>query len=219
MASPAVGMMDDFNYPYGFGAPAYNPNVLQEDYRRDSVTTTEGSVLTYSSGHSPLEPTSFDNAVTPEDTAINHNDIFNCGMNGNFPGTFQQHTPALSTGFDNFETLSFSMNNPLSAALPHLSPGAQPDVTLFSPHLHADEGYNEAMPSFDRPTGDFTLFDTTQSNNMNINTTANFFPDINQLGGQFDNAGQFDDSLYADPPMSAGFDDMMMGNFDNLPKY
>ena len=216
LASPSVPLMDNFgDYPYGFGTPAISVHGFQEDYRRDSVTT-DGSVFTYSSGHSPVEPTSFENAVTPEDTTINHNDIFNSALNGTYTSTFQQQpTPALSTGFDNFDALSFPpINTNVSNGIPHLSPGAQPDVTLFSPQqMQIDEGFNEGPTPFSAPMGDFTLFDTPHSGNMNMNaTTADFFPDINNFGGQFDNTNQYD--LYEDPIMPSNFNDMM-GNFGN----
>ncbi|KAF2682444.1 hypothetical protein K458DRAFT_58793 [Lentithecium fluviatile CBS 122367] len=205
--SPAMPMINTFDYPYGFGTPAISVNGFQDDFRRDSVTT-DGSVLTYSSGHSPIEPNAFEDAVTPEDTTINHDVVFNnCGLNSNFNSAFQQVTPAMSTGtgFD-FEPLSF----PMTAApsnVPHLSPSGQPDITLFSPQMHMDEGFGEGMDmTFSRPTEDFTLFDTAQPSNMNLNATNGFFPDINQFGGQFDN-------LYAEPTTT--LDDLMMGRYGN----
>lgn len=202
--SPQVPMIDTFDY-YGFGTPSLSVQGFQDDFRRDSVTTN-GSHFTFSSGHSPVEPTSFDDAVTPEDTAINHNEIFNnCGMSNTFTGVFQQQpTPALSTGFD-FDTLPFTTAG-MSNGLPHLSPMAQPDVTLFSPQMHMDEGYGDMdMQAFSRPTEDFTLFDTVQPSNMTMNSTANFFPDFNQVGGQFD-------SLYAEPTATTTLDDLL-GNY------
>ncbi|KAF2253079.1 hypothetical protein BU26DRAFT_501333 [Trematosphaeria pertusa] len=204
--SPSVPMIDTFDYPYGFGTPAMSANGFQEDFRRDSVTT-DGSALTYSSGHSPTEPTSFDDAVTPEDTTINHNDVFNnCGLGTNFNAFQQQPTPALSTGFE-FEPLQFPINTSASGNVPHLSPSGQPDITLFSPQMHMDEGFGEGMDvSFTRPTEDFTLFGTTQPSNMNLDSTAGFFPDINQFGGQFDN-------LYAEPTTT--LDDLMGSTFGN----
>jgi hypothetical protein len=206
--SPQVPMIDTFADFYGFGTPALSvQGGFQDDFRRDSVTT-DNTHLTYSSGHSPTEPTSFDDAVTPEDTAINHNDVFNnCTLGPNFTTGFQQQpTPALSTGFD-FDPLPFTTNT-MANGIPHLSPLAQPDVTLFSPHMPMDEGFGEMdmdmdMQAFSRPTEDFTLFDTMQPSNMTMNNTANFFPDFNQLGGQFDN-------LYAEPTTT--LDDLMMGN-------
>lgn len=149
--SPQVPMIDTFDY-YGFGTPAMSVQGFQDDFRRDSVTT-DGSTFTYSSGHSPLEPTSFIDAVTPEDININHNDFFNnCFTTG-----FQQPTPA----FD---------------PLPFQTTLAQPDVTLFSPSMPMDEGFGD----------DFTLFDNVQPGEMPLNNTTNFFPEINELGGQFE---------------------------------
>ncbi|KAF2025820.1 hypothetical protein EK21DRAFT_75580 [Setomelanomma holmii] len=204
MPSPQVPVIDGFEY-YGFGTPAMSVQAFQEDFRRASVTT-DGSHFTYSSGHSPIEPTSFDDAVTPEDTTINHNDVFNnCTLGANFPTGFQQQpTPALSTGFD-FDPLPFTTTN-MANGIPHLSPLAQPDVTLFSPQMHMDEGFGDMdMQTFSRPTEDFTLFDTAQTSNMNMNTTANFFPDFNQLGGQFDN-------FYTAEPTTT-LDDLMGNNY------
>jgi hypothetical protein len=202
--SPQMPMIDAFDY-YGFGTPALSVQGFQEEFRRDSVTT-DGSHFTYSSGHSPTEPTSFDDAVTPEDTTINHNPIFNnCTMGANFTTGFQQQpTPALSTGFD-FDPLPFTTNMTMGNGLQHLSPLAQPDVTLFSPEMNMDEGFGDMdMQIFDRPTEDFTLFDAVQSSNMPMNNTANFFPDFNQLGGQFDN-------FYAEPTTT--LDDLMGNNY------
>lgn len=188
MPSPQVPIIDHFAGFYGFGTPVMGMQPFQDDFRRNSVTT-DGSHFTYSSGHSPTEPTSFENAVvTPEDTTINHFD--NCGLNSNFNNaTLQQPTPALSTGFDFSEPLPFTANSNINTSLPHLSPLGQPDVTLYSPQLQMDEGFGEMdldMQAFSRPTGDFPLFDEAVSN-VPFNNTANFFPEFNQLGGQFEN--------------------------------
>lgn len=199
-------------YPpaYDFGTPAFNPVDFQDDYRRNSSAT---DALTYSSGPSPIEPNSFENAVTPDDVAINHGaDIFSCNVN-NYAATFQQPTPAMSTGMPNMDDFAMPMQN--TGALPHLSPTAQPDVTLFSSHMNMDEGFSEDVQAFDRPTVDFTLFDSTvPSTGMNLNTSADFFPDINQFGGQFESNPQFDNSLFGDSNFSTALDDMVMGNFN-----
>jgi len=176
--SPQVPMID-----YGFGTPALSVHDYQDEFRRDSVTT-DGSHFTYSSEQSPLESTSFEDAVTPDDTAINHDDVYNCNLL-NFNTGFQQPTP-MSTTFD-YEPLPFTTNSTLNNGYTHLSPLAQPDVTLYSPHM--DEGFGDmdmGMQGFNRPMGDFTLFDTSPPSQMPLNSTANFFPDFNQLGGQFD---------------------------------
>lgn len=186
--SPQVSMMDTFGDFYGFGTPALSVQGFPEEFRRDSVTTN-GSHFTYSSGRSPNEPSSFEEAISPEDVAINHTDVFNnCGLGSNFNTTFphQQPTPALSANFD-FEPLPFTANN-MANSMQHLSPLAQPNATLFSPQMQLDEGFGDMdMQTFTRPTEDFTLFDNVQPNNMAMNNTANFFPEFNQVGGQFDN--------------------------------
>lgn len=203
--SPQMPMIGDFEY-YGFGTPALSVQEYQDDFRRDSVTT-DGSHFTYSSGHSLTEPTSFVDAVTPEETGVNHNDVFNNGTLGaNFNTGFQQPTPALSTQFD-FEPLPFTTNSAMNMGFPHLSPLAQPDVTLFSPQMHMDEGFGDMdmdMNAFSR-AGDFTLFDPAPSV-MPLNNTTNFFPDFNQLGGQFDN-------FYTEPTTTL---DDLMGNYGNV---
>jgi hypothetical protein len=207
--SPSVPLINDFEYPYNFQTPAMNFHGLQEDYRRDSVTT-DGSVLTYSSGHSPIEPTSFDEAVSPEDAMINHNDVMNCNFNTNFGNTtFQQPTPAMSnTAYDTFDTLDFSgfqVSNNGNQTIPHLSPGARADVTLVSSQMPLDEGFEDGLANYGRPTGDFTLFDATPNTVSGANPTQNFFPELSQFGGQFD-------SMY-DPTASMAFDEMM--GFEN----
>jgi hypothetical protein len=202
--SPQVPMIENFDC-YGFGTPAMSAHGYQDDFRRDSITT-DGSHFTYSSGRSPVEPTSFDDAVTPEDAHINHNDVYNtCALNTNFNTGFQQPTP-MSTAFD-YAPLPFTANSAMNN-LPHLSPMAQPDITLYSPDM--DEGFSGdmdlTMQGFNHPTADFTLFDPAPPSQMAFNNTANFFPDFNQLGGQFD-------PLYAEPTTT--LDDLNFMGFGN----
>jgi hypothetical protein len=147
--------------------------------------------------------------VTPEDTAINHNDVFNnCTLGANFGTVFQQQpTPALSTAYE-FDPLPFTTNH-MANGIPQLSPLAQPDTTLFSPQMHMDEGFGEMdldMQAFSRPVGDFTLFDTIQPGHMPMNNTANFFPEF-QVGGQFD------DTLYASTEPTTTLDDLFGTHF------
>ncbi|CAI6331587.1 unnamed protein product [Periconia digitata] len=186
--SPSMPLDNAFD-PYNFGTPAMPTLAFSDDFRRDSITnTSDGSALTFSSGHSPVEPTSFEDAVTPEDTTINHGDVFgNCAppLNTNFNDAFQQ--PMDNTTFD-FSSFQYTMANP-SSNVPHLSPSGQADMTLYSPHMPLDEGFGDGMDmdmNFSRPTGDFTLFGSTGPNDPMLGT-AGFFPDINQFGGQFDN--------------------------------
>lgn len=202
--SPSLQQYPDFEFgSYGY-TPAMSIGDFQEDYRRDSVTTA-GSVMTYSSSHSPNEPTSFEDAVTPEEPMINHNDVFSNNFNPTFNATnIQQPTPAMSVGFDAFDfTRPFPVNTNVSnvAAVPHLSPGAQADVTLFSPHLgtmQIDEGFEDGLSTFGRPTTDFTLFDSSSNGGTMSATGVDWFPDLTQCGGQFEpfyNEQNFDDMM------------------------
>lgn len=189
--SPSMSIENAFD-PYGFGTPIIPGLAFTDDFRRDSITnTSDGSALTFSSSHSPVEPTSFEDAVTPEDTTINHSDVFNsCAINTNFNDAFQQ---PLTTNFD-FDTFQYPMAN-TSNNMPHLSPSGQANMTLFSPQMPIDEGFGDCMDmdmNFSRPTGDFTLFGATGPNDPNMGTTAGFFPDISQFGGQFD-------TMYVEP--------------------
>ncbi|KAF3052011.1 copper-binding transcription factor [Didymella keratinophila] len=221
MASPSVPLVNDFDFQ-GFQTPAMSLHNFQDDYRRDSITT-DGTHLTYSSSNSPVEPNSFmEAAVTPADIAIDHTvPMFtDCGMGSNFNMNVQQYTPALSTDF-NFNEPMFTMNSNHTLGLTQLSPMAQPDVTLFSPQMQVDEGFGDAMDcldiqTFSRPTEDFTLFDSAPAGNMSMNNTANFFPEFNQLGGQFDSgAQQFDNNFYNATTMETTLDDILGLNSSN----
>lgn len=222
MASPSVPLMNEFD-PYGFNTPAMSLHNFQDDFRRDSITT-DGTHLTFSSGNSPIEPTSFvEAAVTPADITIDHTaSLFpECGMGSTFNMGFQQHTPALSADF-NFNEPMFTMaSNQQTMGLPQLSPLAQPDLTLFSPQMQIDEGFGDAMDTMDmqafsRPTEDFTLFDSAPAGNVSMNNTANFFPDFNQLRGQFDNgAQQYENTFYNATALDTTLDEMLGLNSSN----
>jgi len=196
--SPFEPVQNDFGFNnFGFGTPAMSHHNYQGDFRRDSLTT-DGSVMTYSSGHSPTEPTSFEDAVTPEEATINHNDVFGATLHTNFSTGYQQPTPALSTGFENFDFARPFPPVNTNPSVPHLSPNAQVDVTLFSPHLntmHVDEGFEDSLGDFGRPTGDFTLFDNTANA---APAGGEWFQDLTQFGGQFD--ATFDDMMGSTNP-------------------
>jgi uncharacterized C2H2 Zn-finger protein len=222
--SPSMPLID-FDYGFNFANSGMNFQSVQqqEDYRRDSVTT-DGSILTYSSGHSPIEPTSFEDAVTPEDAVINHNDIFNGCFNPSYNDTTfqqqqqqqqQQPTPALSTGFDTYDTMDFPRFSvpaaaaPGSSHIPHLSPTGQPDVTLVPSQMPIDEGFEDELNFGGRPTGDFMLFDTSSNPAPMAHSSGEFFPELSQYNGQF--PGQFDP--YTGQSLPHGFDDML--GFEN----
>jgi hypothetical protein len=206
MPSPAVAVGSDFDQSFTFGPSTWNFNGFPEELRRDSVTT-DGSVLTYSSGHSPTEPNYFGDALTPEDNTINHN-MLACGLNTNMNMAYQQPTPAMST-YDNFGanidfSRPFQINTAVTSGVPQLSPGAQPDITLYSPAaMPVDEGFSDGLANFDRPAGDFQLFDQAGPQ-PTFDMTPGFFQDMNSLGGQFDN------NFYPEQQVQGGqYDDLM----------
>ncbi len=186
----------DFNEYAITGPFGYTPATDALDYRRESLPTS-ASALTYSSTNSPAVPTSFEEAVTPEETDFDHG--ISVGDAAAFPSFanmhVQQHTPAESARHASFTDL-----NPLTAfygasagtAVPHLSPTGQADVTLYSPvmddGLQVDEGFGEMMY---RPDSDFTLFPDTAMGNTStapapVATPGDLFHDISGgVGGQF----------------------------------
>ncbi|KAL1643318.1 hypothetical protein SLS58_004989 [Diplodia intermedia] len=188
----------DNNFGYSSNLPLLNTD-FQPDWRRESITTA-GTSLTGSSSHSPAQPTSFEEAITTPDTDFNHSaDSLMFDQNFSFNPSVQQPTPALSDDnifADHFPPLSMNNQNLNltgfgSANSTHLSPGAQPDLTLFSPmttnnnNNMIDEGFGDDF----LPSGDFTLFDSigNASANSNGEGSSKWFQDLSNFGGQFDN--------------------------------
>lgn len=247
LASPFPSLPMEFDqFPVNaFGTPAMSNQDYTEEYRRDSLTTntTEGSVFTGSSNYSPVGPLSFD-AMTPEDTTFN-TDLLGCSMPLDF-GTataYQQPTPAMSNYMEPFNDMNFlNASNTNGAAtsmpVPYLSPTAQPNLTFSTPampNMHHDEGFSEQMemcyPSHSNantnmnPGGDdFVLYSDNVMSGMDM--TSSLFPDLNQFGGQFSDAGASNNnmtstagtsdmntqSLFNDQAMQNGFDDWIMNN-------
>lgn len=194
--SPLIPAFGDFNYGYGnvLDTPALSNEDIQETYRRASITTA-GTELTYSSGYSPQQPTSFEDAISPDDIAISHDILFDGQTRFAAPAlpstTLQQPTPEVNgvfEGFDFNQPLQLNSNIPSNHAAPHLSPAGQADMTLFSPQIDNgtpfDEGFHEEVNQF-RPTADFTLYDT--SDNTAAAANMNWFEDLNNVGDHFGN--------------------------------
>ncbi|KAK0661116.1 Zinc finger transcription factor ace1 [Lasiodiplodia hormozganensis] len=205
-AMPPSSYGGDFEFDNNFGYSNNNLPLLntdfQPDWRRESVTTA-GTSITGSSTHSPAQPTSFEEAITTPDTDFNHSaDNLLFDQTFNFNSNLQQPTPALSNDdnifADHFPPLLNSQNLNLagfgSGNSTHLSPGGQPDLTLFSPgtnsnssnsnHMHIDEGFGDDF----LPSGDFTLFDSMgNASASNGEGSSKWFQDLSNFGGQFDN--------------------------------
>ncbi|KAH7060806.1 hypothetical protein B0J12DRAFT_737103 [Macrophomina phaseolina] len=183
---------------YGNSLPLLNTNFQPESWRRESITTA-GTEMTGSSSHSPAQPTSFEEAITTPETDFNHSaDHLLFDQNMDFNSNIQQPTPALSHDdnifADHFPPLNNqNLNIGGFGSNTHLSPGAQADMTLFSPDTNSnsnmpiDEGFADEF----LPTGDFTLFDSTTAGNLSANNngegSSHWFQDLSSFGGQFDN--------------------------------
>jgi len=175
---------------YDLGAFGYTPIMGADDYQRRESNTTAGSSMSYSSGYSPYQhDSSFENAVTPDDIGFNHMDVnFNDPTNFDFvTPAFQQPTPAWSTSNDLYDlnaATTLRSTTGSAGTVPHLSPTAQVDVTLFD-NTAFDEGFGEG----DFRSNDFTLFPTNLSNNI-ASDTNNLFGDLPtmNMGSHFEYA-------------------------------
>lgn len=185
----------------------------QEMYRRVS-NTTAGTNMTFSTGCSPMPQNTFEDAITTPNTDFNHSatDML-YDQTFKFNTNMQQPTPALSNEdlfADHFPPLDMSKTfNFADMATSELSPHAQPNMTLFAPtnnNMHLDEGFggDDFLPS-----GDFQLFgDSSMTSapmaapmsaptsapanpapvaNTNGEGASNWFQDLSNFGGQFDN--------------------------------
>lgn len=187
MMSNDMDFNSAFNFPTNYGTSSITPAPTADelyawDGDRRGSTTTAMTGTTYSTGFSPDQAniSSFDDAISPNDVNFPNN-VLDTSNDFNFGFTnppMQQPTPALSAGqnFDISPMSTHAVTGP-SAALPHLSPTGQGDVTLYSPHMDMglDEGLGGGMDmGFG---GDFTLFPT--NNNDFAATNANWFNDTN----------------------------------------
>ncbi|KAI9819504.1 MAG: copper-binding transcription factor [Pycnora praestabilis] len=77
--------------------------------------------------------------------------------------------------------------------IPCLSPGAQANVMLYSPHsvndVAADEGYEDFIGDSGKPTTDFALFSSTGESSVTSASNEAMFQDMSTLGGQFGQEG------------------------------
>jgi hypothetical protein len=64
--------------------------------------------------------------------------------------------------------------------------------------MQIDEGFEDGLSTFGRPTTDFTLFDSNSNAGTMSATGVDWFPDLTQCGGQFEpfyNEQNFDDMM------------------------
>ncbi|TKA73316.1 hypothetical protein B0A49_03125 [Cryomyces minteri] len=181
----------DFNN-FGFdsatsGPFGYTPAMSTRDYRSGSIATLGTNAMS-SIMNSPADHTgsSFEEALTPEDLGFNHGVAFDGGNCINFNETmFQQPTPEQSVGHGRSEqtmlpSTTFGATNPFT---PHLSPGAQPNITLLSPRLRDDLQFDEGYDDSYRPNYDFPLYGGSYNHVGTVSADASLFPDLPIQGG------------------------------------
>ncbi|KAK8168455.1 hypothetical protein BKA80DRAFT_308201 [Phyllosticta citrichinensis] len=214
--SPSVSSFPEIDFDSNASSSGYDTarmfygNNGQEMYRRES-NTTAGTNITFSTGCSPMPQNTFEDAITTPNTDFNHSaaDMM-YDPTFNFNTNMQQPTPALSNEdlfADHFPPLDMSKPfNFADMSTSGLSPHAQPNMTLFAPtnnnNMHLDEGFggDDYLPS-----GDFQLFgDSSMTSapmaaptsapanpapvvNNNGEGASNWFQDLSNFGGQFDN--------------------------------
>ena len=180
--SPATNAIPDFD----FNTMPYTPAQQPYDMRRESVTTA-GTEMTYSSSHSPVQPTFFDDNITPEETGFNDQFDSNFGSNMFSAPAYQQPTPAMShhSYTDMLAPLDTTMGN---TSLSHLSPGAQPNATLYSPPQFADQFGGMSTDSSVGGFNDFTLFSDHQNSAVNNDAMFQDLHGLGNVGGQFSSA-------------------------------
>lgn len=148
-----------FNDPYRACTPA-DPS----EYPNDShVQSWDASSM----ANEAAIPPSFATSLSDQDPVFGENFDWS-NMNSDFTSyNAQMITPASSVENQPFDAFSrnpsMSFEQPRHGQVPHLSPGAQGHLMLYSPYSNndtpMDEGFEETTQ---KPVGDFPLFDAAQ---------------------------------------------------------
>ncbi|KAI9792489.1 MAG: copper-binding transcription factor [Candelina submexicana] len=178
----------DFNdYPGVFGSNDLTEYSPASDFQRHSFDATNTSL-----GHTPAVP-AFENSLAQEEPELTLDNVDWSTMNHN-PQTYnaQLFTPAHSVDAQAIGTYSrnpsMQFDQPVSNHIPSLSPGAQGNLMLYTPHSEnefvADEGFEE----FGKPTGDFPLFSGGESS-MSSAVNEGMFPEMVPYGSHMPQEG------------------------------
>lgn len=210
-SSPSVPLFGDFNsFPNYMNTAPMAGMPLQNDWRRDSITTPGTAAMTYSSSHSPDQLNSFE-AITPDDLTFDHGLTLDTNMNTNYSlAGLQQPTPALSGGYDDFNFAESSNQQYRFDPEPRISPTGQADLTLLGSqpedNLHIDEGFGEDLSNF-RPTHDFALFDVpSTTSGPAVSTTDMWANDFTGMDHTTSNMDTFFPTM-----TDTQYDDMLSG--------
>ena len=184
----------DFNT---FPGTLHSPEQIQ--YSPANIDFHRPSFDAVSLTNAPTVPSSFDTSLTTpdQDQMLGHFDWSHMG-NDFTSYNIQMITPASSVANRPLSSFahdpSISIHNLTSAPVPSLSPGAQGNIMLYSPHsandIAADEGFDEFVGETGKPTADFPLYDGSHGTSS-ISSTANegMFPELSTYGGQFPPSG------------------------------
>lgn len=138
---------------------------------------------------------SFDTSMTLQDQEHTLGNFNWSHMDNDFTShNIQMITPASSV--DNRPLSSFahnpsiSLHQPTHAPIPSLSPGAQGNIMLYSPHspndIAADEGFDEFVGETGKPTTDFALYDGSHgTSSFSSAADEGMFQELSTFGGQF----------------------------------
>ena len=161
-----------FNDPYRAFTPA-DPSEYPNDPHRPSW---DASSMT----HGATMPSSFATSLPDQDPLFGENfDWSNMNMNNDFTSyNAQMITPANSVENRPFD--AFSRNPSISLEHPHLSPGAQGHVMLYSPYSNNDASVEEGFEDLtQKPVGDFALFDAPQgTSSLTAADNEAMFPEL-----------------------------------------
>lgn len=147
--------------------------------------------------NAPTVPSSFDTSLTSPDLdptlgnfdwTRTDNDFTSYNVQMATPASSVAHRPGLSFSHDS----SLAINQAGHAPMLNLSPGAQGDVMLYSPHstYTADEGYDEFIAEAGKPTADFPLYEGSHgASNLSSAANENMFPELPTFGSQFAPSG------------------------------
>ncbi|KAI9713305.1 MAG: hypothetical protein M1812_006664 [Candelaria pacifica] len=171
----------DFNdYNGTFGSDELTEYSPISDFQRHSFDGNSNGL-----SHAPAVPT-FENSLTPEEPELTLDNVDWSSMNHDLPAyNAQLYTPAHSVDAGAFGTYSrnqsMQIEQPASTQIPNLSPGAQGNLMLYTPHsqndLVADEGFEDFIGDSGKPSGDFSLFSGGESS-MVSTVNEGMFPDI-----------------------------------------
>ena len=219
MAPPAsnyegsISSSGEYDQPFGpfgvdLGFEAFHATLGSSD--PNAYAPVPNEISPFANTNEP--PSNFDTAYIPEDLSdevLEQFDWANSNMNNDMTSfNMQMMTPAQST--ESHLNPSFSRNpsisltDPLVTSFPHLSPGGQGNVMLYSPNsqnnMSADEGFEDFV-EVGRPASDFALFDgpaSSRNGTGSVSTmtgTTEMFPPLanyqydHRMGSGFDSQG------------------------------